>query len=185
MKITVIFGSHRLGGTNGEIETMLKGLSTNYEFEFLHMADYEVKGCISCQRCAECRYCILPPSKSDCFQDIFDKLIATDIILIVTPVYASIPSRLTALFERITSILFYTGLMNSERNPLLNKKVGIFNYCSNKICDDKSLKIIFQKFVMKDYSFEDISYNFLNDCDNPNERYENILMYIKDIVINL
>lgn len=44
MNIVVILGSHRLGGTNGEIEEMLKELDTNHTFDFIHLAEKRVEG---------------------------------------------------------------------------------------------------------------------------------------------
>lgn len=107
---------------------------------------------------------------------------AADAIFIITPVYAVIPSRLAALLERLTSVLYDTGRMNTDGNPLLNKKVAIFSYCSCKICDDQDLKKIFDKFVMKSYSFEHSTYPYLNSCENPNARYGDIIAYVKDVV---
>ncbi len=185
MNITVLFGSHRFGGTNGVIEKMISGLSVSHQFEILHMADHKVESCIACHQCAKNGRCILPESNTDCYQEIVDKFINADAIFIITPVYAGIPSRLTALFERMTSVLFDAGLINSDKNPLLNKKVGIFNYCSNKICDDTHLKILFQKFVMKNYSFDYVNYDFVNNSKEPNVEYDNINEYIKQVILNL
>jgi multimeric flavodoxin WrbA len=183
MNIVVIFGSHRVGGTNGEIEKTLKGLNTIHEFDFIHLAEKKVEGCTSCHKCGAIGHCVLPPSQNDHFQEIFDKMVSADAVLIITPVYASIPSRLTAFFERITSVLYDTGVMNTDKNPLINKRVGIFSYCSNQICDDRALKLIFDKFVMKNYRFDISTYPYLNNCDL--HKYNSIIEYVKDIAIHL
>jgi multimeric flavodoxin WrbA len=183
MNILVLFASQRLGGTNGEIEKMLIALGTIHQFDFIHLANHKVEGCTSCHQCGQNGYCILPPSANDHFQEIFDKMIAADAVLIISPVYAGIPSRLTALFERMTSVLYDSGRMNTDKNPLLNKKVGIFSYCSSQICDDSALKLIFDKFVMTHYRFDMSTYCYLNDHDY--QRYSSILDYVKDIVKRL
>lgn len=185
MNIAVIFGSHRLGGTNRNIETMLKTFSDRHVFRFFHMADCPVEGCTSCHQCGTTGHCVLPPSERDHFQEVFDAMATADAIFIITPVYAVIPSRLTALLERLTSVLYDTGRMNTDDNPLLNKKVAVFSYCSCKICDDRDLKLIFDKFVTKDYSFEHSTYPYLNSCENPNERYDGIAAYVKNVVAAL
>jgi multimeric flavodoxin WrbA len=185
LKIAVIFGSHRIGGTNLEIEEMMKTFSGIHEFDFIHLANNKIEGCTSCHQCGKLGKCALPPSDNDHFQEIYEKMINAECIFIITPVYAVIPSRLTALFERLTSVLYDTGIMNTDYNPLLNKKVAIFNYCSNKICDDNEIKLIFDKFVMKNYRFDKSTYNYINQCNNPNEKYKNIIEYVKDILINL
>ncbi len=185
MKITVIFGSHRIGGKNHEIEKMMKTFTNIHDFDFIHLAKNKIEGCISCHQCGKAGRCVLPPSENDHFQETYDKMIDADAIFIITPVYAGIPSRLTALFERLTSVLFDTGLMNTDNNPLIGKKVAIFNYCSNKICDDSAIKLIFDKFVMKDYSFNESTYNYLNYCGNPNEKYSDICEYIRETIVSI
>jgi multimeric flavodoxin WrbA len=185
MNVLVIFGSHRIGGTNAAIEAMLKELDTAHSFEYIHLADHKIEGCTSCHRCKDAGNCILPPSQIDCFQELFHKMVLSDAIFIITPVYAGIPSRLTALFERLTSVLYDTGMMNTDQNPLLNKKAAIFSYCSTQICDEQPVKLIFDKFVMKDYRFDVSTYQYLNNCRTPNEMYGSILDYVKDIVRNI
>jgi multimeric flavodoxin WrbA len=183
MNIVVIFGSHRMGGTNGEIEKMLIELNTVNKFDFIHLAEKKIEGCTSCHKCSEAGYCVVPPSENDHFQEVYDKMVSADAVLIIAPVYAGIPSRLTALFERMTSVLYHTGVMNTDKNPLLNKKVGIFSYCSSQVCDDSAMKLIFDKFVMKNYRFDVSTYRYLNDHDF--QKYSSILDYVKDIAVRL
>lgn len=92
---------------------------------------------------------------------------------------------MTALFERLTSVLFFTGRIGKPENPLLNKKAAVVNYCSNKICDETQIKLIFQKFLMGGYSFTEVNYNFINNCPDPNEKYGDVCEYVKDIVMSL
>lgn len=139
MKILVIFASHRIGGKNQEIENAMRQYDNLFNFDFVHLADYRVESCRSCHKCAETGYCILPQNDNDRFQEIFDKMVDADAIFIISPVYANIPSRLTALFERLTSVLFDTGRINTDANPLLNKKAAVFSYCSCSICDDSNI----------------------------------------------
>jgi multimeric flavodoxin WrbA len=149
------------------------------------MSDNRIEGCTSCYCCAKAGKCVLSNSDSDKFEDVYHRLISSDAILIITPVYSVIPSRLTALFERLTSVLFSTGLLGKPENPLCGKKVAVVNYCSNKICDETQIKLIFQKFLMSEYSYTDVNYNYINNCSNPNEKYGDVSEYVKDIVSNL
>ena len=180
MKVCVIFASHRLGGKNAEIETAMRRFEEVFDFDFIHLATTRIEGCNSCHCCAETGHCILPPSENDRFQDVFDRMVAADAIFIISPVYACVPSRLTALFERMTSTLFDPGVMNTDKNPLLNKKTAIFSYCSAGICDDRPLKLIFDKFVMTNYRFDTTTYKYLNDISNPKLHYSNITDYVID-----
>lgn len=178
MRILVVFGSHRQGGTNAEIEKAMKSKSDKFDFNFVHLADHKIESCTSCHQCGKTGRCTLPISDYDRFQVIFDKMKTADAIFIISPVYAAIPSRLTALFERLTSVLYNSGVMNTDINPLLDKKAAIFSNCSCGICDDTPIKIIFDKFVMKNYRFDKSTYSYLNASKKPQDEYPNITAYV-------
>lgn len=184
MDILVLFASHRLGGKNAEIEAAMRQYQ-QFTFDFVHLADHPVASCTSCHRCGQNGACVLPATEQDHFQEIFDKMIAADAIFIIAPVYASIPSRLTALFERLTSVLFDTGVINTDANPLLRKKAAIFSYCSAGVCDDAPIKLIFDKFVMKNYRYDVTTYPYLNTLPHPKEVYADITDYVIDTLTSL
>ncbi len=96
MKIAVIFGSHRRIGKNKEIEDMLISLPLKHELDIIRMADENISHCSSCYDCTQRNACVV----NDDFQSIYSKMISADAIFIISPVYAVIPSKLTALFER-------------------------------------------------------------------------------------
>lgn len=185
MKVLVIFASHRHGGKNKEIENAMRQYDSLFDFDFVHLADYRIESCTSCHKCGEAGCCILPQNESDRFQEVFDKMVDTDTIFIISPVYANIPSRLTALFERLTSVLFDTGRINTDANPLLNKNAAVFSYCSCSICDDSNIKLIFDKFLMKNYRYDYTTYNYLNQDSNPNNNYSDITDYVLDTLKKL
>lgn len=180
MKVLVIFASHRATGKNTEIKKAMQKFKNIFDFDFVHLSDNRIESCLSCHMCSKNGKCILPAGDNDKFQEIFDKMIKADAIFIISPVYAIIPSRLTALFERLTSVLFDTGRINTDANPLLNKKTAIFSYCSCGICDDSEIKRIFDKFVMKNYKYDTTTYNYINNEKNLKEKYEDITDYILD-----
>lgn len=185
MNILVIFASHRMDGKNAEIEQAMRQYVDKFDFDFVHLANNKVESCTSCYQCANTGSCVLPPTDTDKFQEILDKMIKTDAIFIISPVYASIPSRLTALFERVTSLLFATGKINTDKNPLLDKQTAIFSYCSCGICDEAPIKLLFDRFVMKNYRFDYTTYNYLNQVENPKATYNDITDYVMDTLKNL
>lgn len=185
MRIAVIFASHRIGGKNAEIENAMRQYEHLFDFDFIHLADNKIESCTSCHLCQNTGRCVLPQTENDAFQSIYDKMVSDDAIFIISPVYAGIPSRLTALMERLTSVLFDSGLMNTDRNPLLNKKVAIFSYCSSGICDDSNLKLIFDKFVMKGYRFDVSTYQYLNHSPDPKTEFHDITNYVIDTLQHL
>ncbi len=185
MKLLVIFASQRLGGENKKIEAAMKSAEGNFEFDFVHLADNNIHSCMACMGCAETGRCVLPSTPDDKFQEIFDKMLLSDAIFIISPVYAGIPSRLTALFERMISILFFSGRINTDNNPLLGKKAAIFSYASCGICDETPIKLIFDKFVMKNYQFDCSTYEYLNNAENPKAVYKDITEYVLDTLKSL
>ena len=182
MKIVVIFGSHRRMGKNKEIEDVLLSLPLKHDLDIIRMADMNINGCDSCYKCGSVNTCAI----EDDFASIYSKLAGTDAIFVIPPVYAPIPSKLTALFERLTSLLYATQLMNTDQNPLHGKLTAIFCYCSSGIADETSIKILFQKFVMTGYSFHHVNYKYINDCPNAAEKYShNICDYVKDVFVSI
>ena len=185
MNILVIFASHRMDGKNKEIEKAMSRQEDIFDFDFVHLANHKIEGCTSCHKCGKTGYCILPLSNNDRFQEIFDKMKSADAIFIISPVYAPVPSRLTALFERLTSVLFNSKVINTDKNPLLNKKIAIFSYCSSGVCDDTQIKLIFDKFVMKNYRFDYTTYEYLNSLKKPREQYQDVTDYIMETLLTL
>ena len=181
MKIVVIFGSHRRTGKNKEIEEMLLTLPLEHDLDIIRMADININSCDSCYKCGCRNICVI----EDDFASVYSKLSGTEAIFVITPVYAPIPSKLTALFERLTSLLFATQLMNTDQNPLHGKQTAIFSYCSSGIADETDIKILFQKFLMTGYSFHHVNYKYINDCPNAAEKYShNICNYVKDVILS-
>jgi multimeric flavodoxin WrbA len=185
MRVAVIFGSQRQGGTHSKIEDMIDGLNIPHEFDFIKMSEIKIEGCVDCKECSRTGVCILPSGKNDMFHNVFDRLKNADVILIVTPVYAPIPSRLVAMFERLLSVSYYSNEIGKLERPLKNKKTAIVSYDSGKIGDETPIKIIFQKFLMDNYDFFNVNYNYINIEINPNEKYLNVIEYVKHIVLNL
>ena len=182
MNIVILLGSNRKIGKSQEIEAMLSRVDSKHTIDVIRMADATIESCLACDLCAQRGACHLEED----FEAIYLKLIDADALFIIVPVYASIPSKLTALFERLTSLMFSTGIMNSERNPLLGKPTAIFYYCSSGIADETPLKLIFQKFLMVGYDFFNVNYNFLNDCPDADERYgRDVCRYVQDVLLSL
>jgi multimeric flavodoxin WrbA len=185
MKIAVVFGSQRHGGTHGKIEEMMRSLEVNHDFDFIRMEETKINACIACEECTHTGRCVLPPSKDDMFQNVLDRLIGADAIVIITPVYAPIPSRLTALFERLLSISFFSHEIGKLERPLKGKRTAVISYDSGSIGDETQIKMIFQRFLMDDYSFTEVDYAFENNVQNPNERFENVIEYARGVILNL
>jgi multimeric flavodoxin WrbA len=136
MTIAIILGSQRKNRKCSEIEDCIKKYK-NHNYYFIKMSEIKIDGCIDCQLCSKTGKCEQSKVFNDMFEETLDKLVKSDIILFITPIYAPYPSRLIALIERLFSISFYGYINNKIEKPLINKKVGIFCYGSSKIEDDK------------------------------------------------
>jgi multimeric flavodoxin WrbA len=181
MNILVILGSQKTNGKSLEIENIIKA-NKNHNIDIIKMSEVKIEGCVACEKCGPIGKCVLPESENDKFEYIFTKMKLTDVILLITPIYSPYPSRLVALMERILSVSFFGNIIGKFDRPLKNKKVGIICYGNNKIEDDKQLKLLFQRYLMDNYSFTDVNYEYINDVKNPNEIYRNVYEYVEDIL---
>ena len=156
---------------------MIRGLNLPHSFDFVRLADAHIESCASCYQCADKKECMV----EDDFQAILQRFIDADGIFIISPVYAPIPSKLSALFERLTSLLFATGIINTAQNPLVGKRAAVFYYSSAKIEDETQIKLVMQKFLMVGYSFHEVNFSYINQCSMPNEKYGgDVVAYVKD-----
>jgi multimeric flavodoxin WrbA len=175
MKIAVVFGSHRMGGKTKIIKDMLQNLASEHEYDFISMSDVDIKPLTVNNDDTTCL------DAGDDFYNVLDRLVNADINMIICPAYCPYPSKFTALMEKLLAVSY-----KNENKPLKGKRTAVFYYASTKILDEKPLKLLYQKYLMDDYSFFDISYDYINNEPTPNEKYNNdIVEYIKDMVIYL
>lgn len=184
MKVAVILGSQRKNGTSKIIEENIMNLSLSSDFDFIRMSELKVEGCIACEKCSTTGRCVLPQNTNDMFNNILNRLITANVIILITPIYSPYPSRLTALMERLLSISFFAFQNSKITRPLKGKSTAIICYGSSKIENENQLKLLFQKLLMDKYSFTDINYQYINQIENPNEKYKNVVEYVNDIVCN-
>jgi multimeric flavodoxin WrbA len=119
MKVLGINGSpHRNGNTAVMLEWALDALRENgAETERYDLAGRPIAGCIDCRRCftnkdSRCAVGV------DCFNEVFEKIIAADGVLIAAPTYvANIPASVKAMIERIAYV-------NKANDWVLKRKVG-------------------------------------------------------------
>ena len=176
-------GSQRKNGTCTEIEKHIRS-HAEHSYDFIRMSDARIKGCLACEKCGHTGTCILSGTVNDDFEDILRRIIGSDVLLVITPIYAPYPSRLTAFMERILSISYFGSLRGIPR-PLKGKRTGIICYGSSKIEDDTQLKILFQKYLMDDYSFDRVDYAYINDARDPNAEYGSVVAYVDAVVSKL
>jgi len=113
MKLLGLIGSNRKDGNSFLLlKEALKDLKI--KAEIIQLAQANVQGCDGCGLCREKMECVI----EDDVKTIFNKMKEADAVIISTPRYLPIPSKLMALIERIASLHYFTSPFR-ELNPSL------------------------------------------------------------------
>lgn len=111
-------------------------------FDDISHSIIELKGktinpCIGCGKCFQTNRCII----SDDFNEIYEKVIDSDVVIFVSPHYAPIPAKLAALLERMEQITFLKwGRNNSYQSEVFGKIAGIISHGGGEAWALKSYK---------------------------------------------
>jgi multimeric flavodoxin WrbA len=119
MKVLAINGSpRREGNTSKMLDVLLQVLrDKGVETELYQIGGTDIRGCLSCYACirnkdAKCS------SKRDCFNEVFEKMLSADGIVLASPTYfADITPELKALIDR-------SGFVSRANGGLFRHKVG-------------------------------------------------------------
>lgn len=112
MKIIGISGSPRDKNTNYMLRTVLD--ATGRDYELIVLKDKNVNPCNACGGCYQSHKCII----KDDMQEIYDKLLKADIIVLGSPTYFdNVSSYMKVFMDRCLPLYF--------SKVLKNKKVGL------------------------------------------------------------
>jgi multimeric flavodoxin WrbA len=91
----------RRGNTETLLDRFLEGSqSAGAHVDKLVVARLKIAGCVACERCFETGLCVL----DDDFQDVADRLLAADVIVLAAPLYFwNLPAQVKALVDRSES----------------------------------------------------------------------------------
>ena len=106
MKILAIIGSPRKNGTITKLaEQIIEGAQKNSnETELINLYDYEINPCLGDWACVKLGKCHI----KDDFENIYNKLIEADVIILGSPVYwANISGVMKNFFDRHTGYAMY------------------------------------------------------------------------------
>ena len=108
LKILCISASNRLGEvqTNSyrKCQAVLDEAGkyiSDMQSEIIELQNYSLNPCTACSKCLGSRRCAI----DDVFNKIYEKIIACDILFIVSPHYAPIPAKLCMLFEKMGTVV--------------------------------------------------------------------------------
>jgi multimeric flavodoxin WrbA len=102
MKVIAINGSPRKGGnTEFLLKKALEPLAENgWETELFHLGGKEIRGCMACKKCRSTKD-LKCSQKEDVFNDVFEKMVQADAIIIGTPTYfTDVNAEIKALLDR-------------------------------------------------------------------------------------
>jgi multimeric flavodoxin WrbA len=128
MKIVGICASHRKGGSSYRLlEEAMKGVkevNPVAETKIIELATLKISHCMAI--CPEgCSRVTFECAVKDDLQTVFDEMKSADGILIASPRYFIVPSKLQALMERMYCVNYCTKYDNPEAvHPLANKPIG-------------------------------------------------------------
>ena len=101
MKVLLVNGSsHKDGGTVHSLKIVEKAINdAGVDTEWFQLGNKPVRGCISCERCAETFRCAF---KDDICNDLIEAMLQADGVIIGTPVYFAAPNgALMAVLDRV------------------------------------------------------------------------------------
>jgi multimeric flavodoxin WrbA len=154
MKILGISGSHRKGQNSYKLleESMngVKEVEPAAETKIVELAGLKIEPCIAV--CGPAGTCGKEPFKcilKDDLQMVFNEMKLADGILIASPRYFIVPSKLQALIERLYCVNYMTRSKNpSILSPLINKPFGILTTSSSDAYSAIPLQEHLEKFLL-------------------------------------
>ncbi|MBT9172274.1 MAG: 2-amino-4-deoxychorismate dehydrogenase [Syntrophomonadaceae bacterium] len=114
MKILALCGSHRKGkNTSRMLQTVLReAASLGAETELVELTDYEIKECISCNKCLRRPECVIT---DDGMNVLYGKLLRADGIVIGSPVYfGNVSGRLKDFIDRSRPLHMVTNALDGK-----------------------------------------------------------------------
>ncbi len=91
----------------------------------IELKKHVILPCIGCGKCRSTHRCV----QRDDFNQIYTEIIASDVIVIVSPHYAPIPAKLSALLEKMEQITFlHWGKDNAYKSKVYGKPTGIISH---------------------------------------------------------
>jgi len=106
------------------IDAISKG-TNEIETNIIELKNRTIQPCVGCGKCFASHRCV----QSDDFNRIYAEIIKADLVFIVSPHYAPIPAKLTALLEKMEQVTFlHWGKDHSYQSEVFEKPVGIISH---------------------------------------------------------
>jgi multimeric flavodoxin WrbA len=156
MKILGICGSHRKrGGTYGLLEEAMEGVKEEdqaVDARIIELAGLKISPCIATcgyDDAVGCAKHLFECNVRDDLQLVFEEMKQADGVLIASPRYFIVPSKLQAFIERVYCSSYWTLRKNSSMlSPLANKPFGILTTSSSDAYSAVPLQEHLEKFLL-------------------------------------
>lgn len=177
MKILVISGSHRSKQATYDYAKLFADkikCKRDVEVEICELADMNIKGCCgtgACIKTPEMR-CV---HNDDDFNRLYDKIDASDAVLLIAPKYAPYPSKVMAVLERIMAIAFWGYEQYGKQDEFLfaKKPAAIVAFASTPGIPAEVFFPLFFNFAgcgFKTITFDNFPGLYINKADNKDEQ---------------
>ena len=176
MKIFAIIGSQRPHGKSTEIINFLQSKKEKHDIEYVHLGEKTYNSCVQCFRCSNDAKCHIQDNFND---EILNKIKETDILIITSPLFSFVPSKLAAVLERLTSISYFYEDKTGNKRPLKDKNCAVVCYNSQKVhySLENEIKSIMKQIVATSRS----PYKFLNDKNTITKAHADVIEYLEEI----
>ena len=116
MKVLGIVGSPRKGGNTERLVTEALAVAggEGLETELVRLSGLSIQGCDGCQACRKLKRCVV----KDDFQQVYDRMVAADAIIVGSPVYFSSPT------PNVLALLHRAGYVAGAAGRPFERKVG-------------------------------------------------------------
>lgn len=131
MKIIGISGSPRNKNTNFMLKTLLD--ATGFNYELIALKDKNIKPCSACGGCYKSHKCIV----KDDMQDIYNKLLQADVIVLGSPTYFDNVSAIMKAFMDRCLPLYLSGKLKNKKVAL----VAVGNFKEGEVSKNKTKTI--------------------------------------------
>lgn len=131
MKVLGISASNILHSKENSISQILcseiSGILSEKEItcEIVELRNYQLQPCIGCGKCFESKRCF----NDDSFNRIYEKIIESNAVFLVSPHYAPIPAKLSMMLEKMEEITFLHWWKDNEyKSEVYGMPVGIISH---------------------------------------------------------
>lgn len=167
MKILALSGSPRENGNTDQYLKMVldECAAQGAETEMIRVCDKNLKGCRGCYGCVQAKKCVI----QDDFQEIFEKIVEADVLVLGTPVYhSSITPELKAVLDR-------AGFSGRWAASEMKAKEGAYEFNASALSGKIVAPVTVARRAGQNFAFAQLLlWASCNDCLIVNNTYWNV-----------